>query len=319
MDRRPLLAIFAILFILSALAPAFLYDAGQIVAARFVSGACGGALATIGLAMVGHYYGSDRRPGIIGIMAFLTLATSILTLPVAGAAASSGWRHAFYIFPVMTPLVLLALLRPLPAPGREAGSAGGAADRGKGWPRIPFALLVIAVVVGLALSLPGILYSFYFVEIGVRDVGTISLLLMYQATVAGAATLVFGKASARFTPTTIFVICFACTALGLGIQGLTSDYRLAGLSLTFTGLSMGWLVANVSATTIALVDDEHHGAAIGIAQALGALATLLGISDSLQTNLGTKGIFLAIAAISALLTLGLVTRLLPLRRVGTAG
>jgi len=315
-DRRPLLAFFGIAFILSAVAPAFLDGVGPIVAMRAVSGACGGALATIGLAMVGHYYGPERRPGIIGIMAFLTLAISILALPIAGLAATSGWRHAFLIFPIMTPLVLLALLRPLPAPAREPGAHAPAPGRGGGLPRIPVALLVIAVVVGLALSLPGILYSFYFEELGVRDVGTISLLLMYQAAVAGAATLLFGRASARFSPTAIFVICFACTAVGLGIQGIATDYRIAGLSLTFTGISMGWLVANVSATTIALVDERHHGAAIGIAQALSALATLLGISDSLQDALGIKGIFLGIAAISALLVLGLASRVLPLRRVG---
>ncbi len=319
-DRRPLLVIFGMVFILSAVAPAFLGSVGPIVAMRFVSGACGGALATIGLAMVGHYYGPERRPGIIGIMAFLTLAISILALPIAGVAASSGWRHAFLIFPIMTPLVLLALLRPLPAPARESGADAPAPGRGRGrgggLPRIPFALLVIAVVVGLALSLPGILYSFYFEELGVRDVGTISLLLMYQAAVAGAATLLFGRASARFSPTAIFVICFACTAVGLGVQGIATDYRIAGLSLTLTGISMGWLVANVSATTIALVDERHHGAAIGIAQALSALATLLGISDALQNALGIKGIFLGIAAISALLVLGLASRVLPLRRVG---
>ena len=96
-----------------------------------------------------------------------------------------------------------------------------------------------------------------------------------------------------------------------------TDYRLAGLSLTFTGISMGWLVANVSTATIALVDKRDHGAAIGIAQALGALATLLGISDVLQTSLGIKGIFLAVAAISALLALGLATGALPLRRMGS--
>jgi predicted MFS family arabinose efflux permease len=312
-DRRPLLVFFGSLFIVSAVAPAFLGSAGEIVVARFFSGASGGGLATIGLAMVAHCYDERRRPGIIGILAFLTLGSSVLTLPIAGAAATGGWRHAFYIFFAMVPLVLLALLRPLPAPAQE--SAEPVKTRDRGLPRIPFALLVIAVVIGLALSLPGILYSFYFTELGLKGVATISLLLMYQATVAGTATLLFGRASAHFSATTIFVICFACTTLGLGIQGVTTDWRIAGVSLTLTGISMGWLVANVSATTMALVDERHHGAAIGIAQALGALATLLGISEPLQHALGTRGIFLGIAAVSALLVLGLVSGALPLRRV----
>jgi predicted MFS family arabinose efflux permease len=318
-DRRPLLVAFGAVYIVSAVMPAFLSATGAIVAARFVSGATGGALATIGLAMVGHYYGDERRPGIIGIMAFATLITSVATLPVAGAAAATGWRNAFYIFLAMIPLVVLALLRPLPAPAREASREPAAGRlRLSRLPRMPFALLVIAVVMGLALSLPGILYSFYFTELGVKSVGTIALLLTYQAAVAGAATLLFGRASRRLSPTAIFVVCFTCSALGLGIQGLTSDYRVAGISLTLTGLAMGWLVANLSAATITLVDERQHGAALGIAQALAAVATLLGISEPLQHAIGTRGIFLGIAVICALVMLGLATRLLPLRRVDEA-
>jgi predicted MFS family arabinose efflux permease len=313
-DRRPLLAIFGTLFIVSATAPAFLDNVGWIVVSRFFAGACSGALSTIGMTMVGYYYDQERRPGVIGILAFLTLTGSILTLPIAGAVASTGWRNAFFIFLAMVPLVLLALLRPLPAPAREAKPDTASPRAGRGWPRIPIALLVIAMANGLALNLAGIFYSFYFSELGVRHVGTISLLLMYQAVIGGVATLLFGRAHKRLSSRTIFVVCMACTALGLGTQGLTSDWRVAGASLTLTGLSMGWLVANISTTTIALVDEHQRGAALGIVRALSALATLLGISQPLQTALGIKGIFLAVAALCALVMVGLMTGTLALRR-----
>lgn len=314
-DRRPLLVVFGSVFVLSAVAPAFLDSVGPIVVARFFSGACGGALSTIGMAMVGHYYGSERRPGIIGILAFLTLSGSILTLPVAGALASTGWRHAFFIFLALAPLVLLALIRPLPAPARDAASNAVRPRRALSWPRIPLALLAIAVVNGLALNLAGIFYSFYFTELGVRDVGTISLLLMYQAVVGGAMTLLFGRASKRLSSKTIFVVCLVCAVLGLGIQGLTADWRIAGMSLTFTGIAMGWLVANISTTTITLVDEHQRSAALGIVRALSAFAALLGISQPLQTALGIQGIFLAVAAFCALVLVGIATGALPLRRV----
>ena len=314
-DRRPLLAAFGVLFIISAMAPAGLDSLGAIVVARFFTGASGGALMTIGMAMVGHYYDEARRPGVIGTLAFLTLSISILTLPVAGTLARTGWRNAFYVFIAMVPLVLLALVRPLPAPVQEART-GSDRPRDSGWPRMPLALLVIAFTIGLSLNLAGIFYSFYFTELGVHDVRTIALLLMYQATVAGAATLLFGRASKRLSRRTIFIIAFTSTALGLGIQGLASDWRVAAASLTLTGLSMGWLVANLSATVIALVDDRHHGAALGIAHALSAAAALLGISQPLQTALGIKGIFLTVATICALVLLGLATNLLTLRRSG---
>jgi len=78
---------------------------------------------------------------------------------------------------------------------------------------------------------------------------------------------------------------------------------------------MGWLVANISTTTIALVDERERGAALGIVRATSALATLLGISQPLQTVLGIKGIFLSVATMCVLVLLGLVTGVLPLRRV----
>jgi len=311
-DRRPLLFAFGFVFLVSAMAPAVLDNIVNIVIARFFTGAAGGALATIGMAMVGQYYDEARRPGIIGILAFLTLSISILTLPVAGTLARTGWRNAFYLFIVLSPLLLLALLRPLPAPAQVLHADGSKAG---GWPRMPIALLAIAFAIGLALNLAGIFYSFYFTELGVHDVRTIALLLMYQASVAGAATLLFSPASKRFSRRMIFIIAFSATALGLGIQGITSDWRIAGASLTLTGLAMGWLVANLSATVIALVDERHHGAALGIAHAFSAIAALLGISQPLQDALGIQGIFMAVAGFCALVLLGLLTNVLPLRQL----
>ncbi len=313
-DRRPLLAALGTIFIVSAMAPAFLDNLGWIVVSRFFTGACGGGLLTVGMVMVGQYYDEKRRPGVIGILAFLTLSTSVLTLPIAGALASAGWRNAFYIFLLLVPLVLLALVRPLP-PVARAMPHDAAGPRSRGLPRVPIALLLIAFTNGLALNLAGIFYSFYFTELGVKDVGTISLLLMYQAAVAGVLTLLFGRASARLSQTQIFIVCFTGAALGLGTQGLTSDWRIAAVSLTFTGIAMGWLVPNVAATTIALVDPRQHGAALGVVRAVSAMAPLLGISQPLQVALGIQGIFLSIATLAALVVLGLVTGALPLKRV----
>jgi MFS family permease len=317
-DRRPLLAALGAIFIVSAMAPAFLDNLVWIVVSRFFAGASGGGLLTVGTVMVGQYYDAKRRAGVIGMLAFLTLSTSVLTLPVAGALASSGWRNAFYIFLLLVPLVLLALLRPLPPVARAAAS-GATKPRSGGLPRVPIALLLIAFTNGLALNLAGIFYSFYFTELGVTDVRTISLLLMYQAAVAGVLTLLFGRASARLSQAQIFIVCLTCAALGLGTQGLTSDWRIAGASLTFTGIAMGWLVPNVAATTIALVDPRQHGAALGVVRAVSAMAPLLGISQPLQAALGIQGIFLSIATLSALVVLGLATGALPLRRVEPRG
>lgn len=311
-DRRPLLLAFGTAFLLSAIAPAFLGSVGPIVATRFVAGACSGALGTIGMAMVGFYVDPGRRPGVIGIIAFLTLSVSVLTLPIAGVVASTGWRHAFFIFVALSPLLLLAALRPLPAPARRP--AGGRIARVRsGWPRIPLALLVIAFVNGLAFNLAGIFYSFYFTALGVPSVRTISLLLMYQAVIGGMATLLFGRAARRLSSKAIFVVCMGCTAVGLATQGLTSDWRIAGASLTLTGISMGWMVANISTATIALVDDTQRGTALGIVRALSAVATLLGITQPLQAAIGIKGIFLSVATICAVVLVALVSGALPLR------
>lgn len=312
-DRRPLLFAFGVIFILSAVAPAFLDSAGAIVAVRFVSGACGGALSTIGMAMVGTYYPPERRPGVIGILAFLTLGASILTLPLAGALATAGWRNAFFIFLALVPLIVLAAVRTLPPPTRDAVPATGLTHFWSGWPRVPVALLLIAFVNGLAFNLAGIFYSFYFTDLGIKNVGTISLLLMYQAAVAGAATLLYARTTRHFSTTTIFMVCLGLAALGLGTQGLVSDWRIAAASLTFTGLAMGLSVPNISVATIALVPEHQRGAALGLVRALGALAALLGVSQPLQTALGIQGIFLSIAALAALVLFGLITRLLPLR------
>ncbi|MBU6268152.1 MAG: MFS transporter [Sphingomonadales bacterium] len=310
-DRRPLIAVFGVVFIASAMAPAFLDSLMEIVVSRFVTGASGGALATIGMAMVGHYYGEGRRAGVIGTLAFLTLTVSVLTLPVAGALAHGGWRHAFLVFLALTPMPLLALLRPLRAPAQAArAAAGNAAPIPR--LRLPAAIIAIALAIGLALNLAGIFYSFYFTELGVRDVRTIALLLMGQALVAGIATLLFGRASRRWSLRTIFIICFCSTTAGLAIQGLATDWRVAGASLVLTGLSMGWLVANLSASVIALVDERHHGAALGLGHAISAVAALLGISQPLQTALGIKGIFLSVAGFCALVLLGLAGNVLKL-------
>ena len=151
---------------------------------------------------------------------------------------------------------------------------------------------------------------------GRRDARALARLIQTTvALVGGIATLLFGRAHKRFSSRVIFIACMACTAMGLGTQGVTNDWRIAGASLTLTGISMGWLVANINTSAIALVDAQQRGTALGIIRAVSALATLLGISQPLQTALGIKGIFLSVAGLSALVLVGLATGALPLRRV----
>lgn len=316
MDRRPLLAVIGLLYIAAGVAPALLTDLGAIIATRFVTGATGAAISTIGMAMVGDYFAEDRRAGMIGLLSSVSMGISIVALPLAGLTASGGWRHAFLLYLGMAPIVLLALLRSLPAPRRRPAAAEAtSAPAGGRLSGFPLGLIAIAFTAGIVVSLPAIYISFHLAGMGVTSVSTIGLILMVNAALGMICSLSFGKLGARLSPLAIFKLCFAVSAVGLALLALAPSPAVVVAALVLTGMGMGWFVPAQFASAAQLVDEGRRGTLIGLVQGTGAIATLLGVTllEPVVAAYGTRGIFLLIAAIAALSLLALVTALLRLK------
>ena len=98
-DRRWLLIGFGALYLLFAVAPAFLDTLEMIVVTRFVVGFAAAALMAIGLTMAGDYLPENKRASTIGLLSAFNMLASLGSLPLSGYVGEAGWRAPFLLYP----------------------------------------------------------------------------------------------------------------------------------------------------------------------------------------------------------------------------
>jgi len=309
-DRRWLVMALAAAFVLAALAPYTVDNLEVIVATRCVVGLAAGALMAIGFTMVGDYLPDHKRAGTIGMMSALNMVTSLVSMPVAGFVADTGWRLAFLLYLSMVPLVLLASPRALPAPGKAARPAE-AGSGAKGWRLdMPVGLLLLALAVGVILTVPGIYISFHLATIGLGKASTVALMMAGNSLMAAVFSGLFGRASARLSWKAIFSIAFSIMGLGLIMLALAPGIWIAVPGLLLMGAGMGWLAPGIPAMAVQSVEEGRRGTVVGAVQGSSSVAAILGVSlfEPLMPSIGTSGVMLLVGILSTALFLGYAVR-----------
>lgn len=299
-DRRGLIIALGVLYVLAGVAPWTLQSLELIVSTRFLTGLAAGALMAIGMTMVGDYLPEERRAGTIGMLSALNMIASLITLPAAGFVGDAGWRLAFLLYALGTPVILLAIPRSLPVPSRAKAAAGLETDRAPRF-HMPYLLLLLALAIGIILTIPGIYVSFHLETMGLGKVSTVGLLMMLNSLIAAVFSSIFGRATARISSKLIFLIGFSTIAAGLIMLALASGYALAIPALLLMGAGMGWLVPALMARAVASVDEGRRGRVVGMVQGASSIAPLFGIAllEPLMPSYGTEGIFLIVGSLSA--------------------
>ena len=308
-DRRWLLIGFGALYLVFAVAPAFLDSLEAIVATRAVTGFAAASLMAIGLTMAGDYLPGDKRSSVIGMLSAGNMLVSLGSLPLAGYVGLAGWRTPFLLYLIASPLLLLALPSALPAPRRTAAQKEAAA--GAAWHHgLPWGLLGIALGVGIVLTVPGIFMSFHLDTIGLGKTSTVAMLMMLNSAVAAVFSATFGKAMTRLGQKLLLGGAFAMMAVGLAMLAYAPGIGLAIPGLLLMGAGMGWLAPGMPALAVEYAAEGQRGKLVGAVQGIASVAPILGLSlaEPLLPAIGTLGAMLACGALSALLILPFALR-----------
>jgi MFS family permease len=305
-DRRWLLMGLGVLYVLSALSPYGFGDLNVIVATRLCVGLAAGALMSIGVTMVGDYLPENKRAGTIGMLSALNMVTSLVSLPAAGFVGEAGWRPAFLLYLAIVPVILLASPSPLPAPDKPSGSATGQSARQ--WWRLdlPWGLLLLALAIGVILTIPGIYVSFHLATVGLGKTSTVALLMMANSLTAAVFSAIFGKATQRYSWKLIFSIAFSSMGVGLIMLAFAPGIAVAIPALLLMGAGMGWLAPGIMAKAVASVEEGRRGTVVGAVQGASAVAPLVGLSLFEPLQIGTAGVMLLVGTLSIALFLGYV-------------
>jgi MFS family permease len=304
-DRRWLLMAIGALYVLSGMAPAFLDSLEAIVAARFCTGLAAAALLAIGLTMVGDYLPEAKRAGTIGMLSALNMVASLLSLPVAGFVGDAGWREPFFLYLLAVPVVLLAGRRALPVPAKPAAGTADGDGRRRWYAGVPAWLVLLALSVGVILTIPGIYVSFHLSTVGLGKTSTVGLLMMLNSMIAAVFSALFGRAW-RYSSRMVFCIGFSTMGLGLVLLAYAGGYLVAVPALLLMGAGMGWLAPCVQAWVVDTIDERHRGKVVGAIQGILSIAPLLGVTalEPLMPVIGTRGVMLAVGVLSAIFFLG---------------
>lgn len=308
-DRRWLLMGLGALYVVSAVAPAFLASLEMIVFARFVTGVAAAALLAIGLTMIGDYLPENKRAGTIGMLSALNMVISLLSLPAAGFVGDDGWRMPFLLYLLAAPVVLLASLSALPVPERPAAPTAGEDGAPRWYSGMPWGLFLLALSVGVILTVPGIYVSFHLDSVGLGKTSTIGLLMMMNSAIAGVFSAVFGKIWRR-SPRLVFILGFSTMGAGLILLAYAAGFAVAIPALLLMGIGMGLLAPSVMARVVDTVEEGRRGRMIGGIQSTLSVAPLLGLTmlEPLLPVIGTLGIMLIVGVLSAGLFVGFALR-----------
>ena len=298
-DRRWLIIGMGAIYLLASVAPAFLDSLVVIVLARFVTGMMSGALAAVGMTMVGDYLPENKRAGTIGMLSALNMIASLVTLPMGGFVGDFGWRHAFLLYLLALPVVVLASLSPLPVPPRPPAQRSQTGRAVRWYSGVPLSLFLLSLAVGVILTVPGIYVSFHLATIGLGKASTVSMLMMLNSALAAVFSSLFGRAWG-YSPRAVFVAGFSAMGVGLMMLAYATGPASAGAALLLMGIAMGLLAPSVMARVVDMVEEGKRGQVVGAAQGLMAIAPLIVLSalEPLLPRIGTIGVMAAVGALS---------------------
>lgn len=304
MDRRLLTLVVSSLYLVSGIVPVFVTSLDAIVASRALLGFAGGALMATGYTMAGDYLPEERRARTIGVMNAAGLVASLASMWLSGQVAQFGWRSAFLLYLCALPLVLLALPSALPAPGKSAGAKAGASAQ-SWYSGMPWGLLVIALGTGVILAVPGIYASYHLASIGLGKPGTVAMIMMLNSASAAVASALFGKALEKASQRVVFTGAFGLMAFGLVLYAYAVDLVLVLPAMVLMGATLGILAPGMPALAVERAAEGNRGKVVGMVQAVGAVASIIGLSllEPLMPGYGTRGVMVAVGVLSAVLML----------------
>lgn len=259
----------ALLFVAAGTAGYVLDDLRLLVASRFVTGAAGAVLNITAITMAGALFDPVSRGRWVGAVSAAGSLSSIIASPLAGLAGSVSWHLPFLLHLVILPIALCAPFLAGDLRTRTAGEEAGTVTR------FPRYILLLSMVVGLLLTLPGIYFAFRMRDVGIVSAAAIGSLFLANTvpeTIAGAA---YGFIRRRIGAYGIFAMAFALAAAGMAL--VATMPAGAGLILGLALYGPGNALMNANTMNIAAGYGAQRSKVVALVQACYCVASVAGV------------------------------------------
>lgn len=310
--RRPVLVGSGVLLAVAGVVPAMADSLYVILSTRLLVGMAAAAFATSGAALVGDHFREAERARWMGMLLAGSLIGGVVATPVSGLIGDYGWRWPFLLYLFGLPIALLAFLglrQPAGDQGRTAleekidrqAAAGG---------RFPFGIVLLALIVGVLMYVPGVYAPFRLRDLGVDNPSTVAIGVTLNAVVGAVFAVQFGRARASFSSLALFAWSFGATALGVLILAMAPTYQWAFVGLFVIGAGSVWLYPNMLEQVISAVHERRRAQAIGWLRSAQSLSPAIGLTlfEPLVAEFGVHVALLVIAGLSVLLFAGAIAR-----------
>ncbi|MDK1373095.1 MULTISPECIES: MFS transporter [unclassified Sinorhizobium] len=312
--RKRLLLLSLVVFALAGSSGLVLDSLPALLVGRAVLGVSVAGIMTTATALVGDFFEGVARDRYMGFQAAFVGIGGAIFLSGGGLLADIHWRGPFAIYCLAFAL-LPAVLALIPEPQRAAARSVTETKQGirHGF-ALPLALVLLAACLHFAIfyMLPTQL-PFYLKSLGISQPSRAGIAIGAGQVVGVLAALSFSRVRSRIGRMGVFALGFA--ALGAGYIGLGSAQSYAGIlaATAITGISMGMMTPNLSASLLAIAPPALRGrlsgaliAAIFAGQFISPLA-----SQPLVRDWGYAAAFTSAGALlGALALVCLVSRML---------
>jgi MFS family permease len=295
---RRMLLVASSTYVLAGTAGLYLESLRALLVSRLFLGLAAATIQIASLTLINTRLHGNERAKWMGIHFSTAMFGTILLSPVAGALGSLGWRWPCVLYALGLIFIPATLLQRKPqtttisaatpdsaatpiTPAVAKAASGASSDDALGgeWRHwFPFHYLLLALLIGALVFLPGVYLPFVLREVKGSTPWMISLVITADSIVGAVMAMMYGRARRSLTSTAAFVFCFGCIALGSLIASRASS--LAGIvaGMCIHGLGVGWVLANLITSLATKVSAERQGRAVGIVKAAHFASAPLGIA-----------------------------------------
>ncbi|MDQ0678861.1 DHA1 family inner membrane transport protein [Arthrobacter pascens] len=312
-ERKPVLAVLMVLFIVGNLVSALAPDYWSMMAGRIIAALSHGAFFGIGTVVAANMVAPTKKAGAIAIMFTGLTAANVLGVPfgtMLGQAA--GWRSTFWAITGIGLLALVGILTLVPKTGSGDAAPGGLRSELRAFRSGQVWLSILVTVLGYGGMFGAFTYiAFTLTEVSGFSAGTVPWLLILFGVGLFIGNTLGGKAADKNVDRTLLAV-LAGLVVVLVVFALTADSQpmtiasmvlLGGFGFaTVPGLQMRVMKYADNAPTLA------SGANIGafnVGNALGAwlggitITAGLGYTSPIWAGAGTTLLGLAVMALAA--------------------
>lgn len=311
--KRPMLAATTLLFVLAGCGMMLASELWQIIAARFIVGFCAGTMSVCYLALIGDWYSGEAQGRWLGFNGAAATFILLLLNPLAGALTDTGWRNGFLIYALALPMLLLIFtgvpkgnsLTAPDTPDTDAAQADASAPF-----RMPWAAMILAVIVGTIATGTMLYWPFRLREIGVTSARDLGLYVLPNMLLVGLAGFSYGFVRRYLSISQVFAFTGLCSAAGLAIIALAPHPGIAAIGLATEGVAIGLMTPNLSMFAIGVSTPQTRARVLGAMKGVyfGSPFVTQFALEALSQRHGPSSALLAIASLSVGLALFMIAR-----------